>query len=143
MLRRCMVIITLNGCVCAACWSFSLPSLAQQDGEFVETGGSDGGHYRLSYRSHLIPIEINQIHSWVIRIESQLGHPIDGASVTVSGGMPAHSHGLPTRPQVTPGSQAGEYLIEGLRFHMAGQWVINVVIKAAGVRDSVTIPLQL
>lgn len=143
MHRRYLVFSTLNACVGAAWLSFSLPVLAQQDDGFVQSTNSDDGHYQLSYRSNLIPIEINQIHSWVIRIESHDGQPISGANVTVEGGMPAHNHGLPTRPQVTPGGQPGDYLIEGLRFHMAGQWLVKVAISAAGVTDSVTIELLL
>ena len=37
-------------------------------------------------------------------------------------GMPDHDHGLPTQPQVTSRLENGDYLLEGVRFHMPGKW---------------------
>jgi hypothetical protein len=52
---------------------------------------SSRGVYTVSFESSLEPIEINQIHSWILRITSD-GDPVTGASLTVSGGMPTHDH---------------------------------------------------
>jgi hypothetical protein len=71
------------------------------------------------------------------------GEPVTGAKLTVSGGMPAHDHGLPTAPEVTRELTPGRYLLEGLRFHMDGDWQIEIVIEAGDVRDIVVIPLRI
>ena len=100
------------------------------------------GVYTVSFESSLEPIEINQIHSWILRITSN-GKPVTGASLTVTGGMPAHDHGMPTRPRVTAELGNGEYRLEGMRFHMGGDWEVSIEIKANGKTDTVVVMLTL
>ncbi len=71
------------------------------------------------------------------------GHPIDGATLTIDGGMPQHGHGLPTRPRVTRSLGSGAYEIEGVRFSMGGWWEFKVAISAGAGADTVTFNLDL
>ncbi len=86
---------------------------------------------------------INQMHSWILHIENEDGLEIEGAIVEVSGGMPEHDHGLPTKPRVTEELGGGDYKLQGMRFHMAGYWEIEVSIITDSGTSKVTIPLQL
>lgn len=104
---------------------------------------SKSGLYRVAYRSELDPIVINQIHNWVLHIEDARGTPVSGAGLSVTGGMPAHDHGLPTAPRVTREVAPGDYILEGLRFHMQGQWELEISIDADGEQDVVVITLEL
>jgi len=99
--------------------------------------------YRVSYASRRAPIPLNQIHTWTIHIETAGGSPIEHAAVSVDGKMPQHFHGLPTRPQVTKELGHGDYLVEGLKFHMPGWWVVDFQVDAAGARDIVRFNLVL
>jgi len=90
-----------------------------------------------------MPIPINRIHGWELVVLTAGGEAVTGAEITVDGGMPAHDHGLPTRPRVTEELGGGRYRVEGLRFHMGGIWEIVVTIEAAGRRDTVTISIEL
>jgi hypothetical protein len=101
------------------------------------------GHFRVSYESELQPIVINKMHHWVISVADKDGEPVAGAVLIVAGGMPAHDHGLPTSPQVTRELAPGRYLLEGLRFHMNGEWQIEVAIEAGELRDLAIISLQI
>lgn len=101
------------------------------------------GLYVVAYSSELMPPRINQLHAWVLHIEDANGAPVTAAEIEASGGMPAHDHGLPTRPRVTQELGGGDYLLEGLRFHMAGEWELTLVITAAGKRDTVVIDVSL
>ena len=101
------------------------------------------GVYRISYVSRRDPIPLNQIHTWTIHIETANGRPVERAAVSVDGKMPQHIHGLPTRPQVTKELGNGDYLVEGLKFHMPGWWVVDFQVDAAGPRDSVRFDLVL
>lgn len=115
-------------------------------GESPDAGGSwltRSGYYRVSYESRLEPIVINKIHSWVLHVETAAGDPVGGASITITGGMPKHNHGLPTKPRTTSELGVGDYLLEGMRFHMKGEWELLVTIDAGGRRDTVIIPLTL
>jgi hypothetical protein len=104
---------------------------------------SENGAFAVSFDSSLQPIVINQIHTWVLHIETDDAAPVSGAEVSVIGGMPAHDHGLPTRPRVSKELGDGDYRLEGMRFHMQGDWEISITISAGGSTDTVKIALQL
>ena len=40
--------------------------------------------------------------------------------------MPQHRHGFVTEPRVTRPLAPGVYLVEGVKFHMGGNWVMRV-----------------
>lgn len=104
---------------------------------------SDNGHYTLYFKSALQPIVINRIHSWTIVLQDSEGRAVNDANFAISGGMPAHDHGLPTNPRITRTPGEGRYLLEGLRFHMPGRWELQIVISAPAGRDTVTLTLDL
>lgn len=104
---------------------------------------SRSGHFRVSFESDLQPIVINRMHSWVLSIVGEAGEPVAGAAVSVSGGMPAHDHGLPTSPRITRELAPGRYLLEGMRFHMRGEWQVEIAIESGDLHDVVVIPLQI
>ena len=104
---------------------------------------TDDGTYLVSYESKLQPISINRIHNWVVHVEAADGSPVDDATITLVGGMPGHDHGLPTMPLATQYLGDGDYLVEGMKFHMNGFWQITISITVAGSSDSVTFDLQL
>ncbi|MGI9235826.1 MAG: FixH family protein [Woeseiaceae bacterium] len=98
---------------------------------------------RVTYSTPSGPPELNRIHSWVLHVESVDGAAIENASIEVTGGMPEHDHGLPTRPRVTEELGGGDYQLEGMRFHMRGYWEIEVTVVTDEQSVVVTIPLQL
>jgi hypothetical protein len=129
--------------LCVALLVPSALTAVGREGDAPITQRSEGGHFTIGITSRLQPIEINRIHSWVIHLRDAAGAPIDAAEFEVSGGMPAHDHGLPTRPRVTTALGGGDYLLEGLRFHMPGAWQVVVDVDAAGLQDRVVIGLIL
>ena len=104
---------------------------------------SRSGHFVASFQSELDPLAINRIHSWTLVVHNTDGRPVSNADIAVSGGMPAHDHGLPTQPRVTRELGNGRYLVEGMRFHMQGEWIVEVVIETDSARDVVRIGLTL
>lgn len=71
------------------------------------------------------------------------GQFVDGAVITVDGGMPQHGHGLPTQPRVTKALGNGGYVIEGVRFNMGGWWELKLAIAGKAGSDTVTFNLAL
>ena len=100
-------------------------------------------YYEVRFDSQPKPIVINQIQSWVMYLQTGDGSCVKGAEITVVGGMPEHNHGLPTAPLVRPGENDCEYLVEGLRFHMAGRWELSFKIKAGDKTDVLMVSLDL
>ena len=86
---------------------------------------TDDGHLSLSIESQVTPIPLNKLHSWIVSVKTSSGKPVQPLEIFIDGGMPRHSHGLPTQPQVTGYLKNGKYLIEGLQFHMAGVWQLR------------------
>ena len=100
-------------------------------------------HYRITFRSELQPLKINTMHSWIIHVETHAGEIVDNLQISIKGGMPQHNHGLPTEPQMTRYLGKGDYLIEGMKFHMAGQWQIELSLKGEHGEDKVLFDLVL
>jgi hypothetical protein len=69
--------------------------------------------------------------------------PLDGAVITIDGGMPQHGHGLPTKPRVTRATGQGQYVIEGVRFNMGGWWEFKLAITGPAGTDTVIFNLSL
>jgi hypothetical protein len=98
------------------------------------------------YQATLEPIErirLGRIQTMRLQLNNGSGEPLDGAEITVGGGMPQHGHGLPTRPRVTRNSAGGVYEVEGMKFNMGGWWVVKFRIESAAGADSVVFNLEL
>ncbi len=111
--------------------------------ELAECWTTRSGYYVVSFTSEVKPLPINRIHNWVFHIRTPEGDAVDGAAISVTGGMPEHNHGLPTSPRMTQSLGAGNYGLEGMRFHMNGNWELNVIIDVDGRRDTVKILLTI
>ena len=101
------------------------------------------GEFIVTYTTPDGPPEINRMHSWILYVESESGDSVEGADIEVDGGMPAHDHGLPTRPRVTEDLGDGYYRLDGVRFHMSGYWEMLVTIRSDESEDTVVIPITL
>ncbi len=109
----------------------------------LEPQPSETGLFRVTARPQIDPVTVGPIHSWIIHVETQDGTPVTGAQIQVSGGMPAHDHGFPTVPRVTQELGNGDYLLEGVKFSMAGVWVLTLEIAAGELQDTVTFQFEL
>ena len=93
--------------------------------------------------SQLDPLAINTIHSWELVLHTADGAPLIGAQMSVVGGMPDHDHGLPTSPVVTREITPGRYLLEGMRFHMPGRWLLTFDVISDQGSESATLEFRL
>ena len=106
------------------------------------SGVTDKG-FKIEIYSELSPLSINTIHSWHIRVLDRDDEILELEELIVFGGMPEHDHGLPTQPEVTMRLDNGDYLLEGLRFHMQGRWELQVEFQYAGADDTAIIDFEL
>ena len=106
------------------------------------SGVTDKG-VKIEIYSELSPLSINTIHSWHIRVLDRDGEILELEELNVFGGMPEHDHGLPTQPEVTMRLDNGDYLLEGVRFHMQGHWELQIEFQYAGVDDAAIIDFEL
>jgi hypothetical protein len=95
------------------------------------------------YLKPLEPLRLRKLQNLRILVLDATGRPVDGARITVDGGMPEHGHGLPTQPRVQGSLGGGMYDIEGLRFSMGGWWEVKLAIESPQGADRVTFNLSL
>ncbi|RVC93082.1 auxin-binding protein, partial [Mesorhizobium sp. M2A.F.Ca.ET.017.03.2.1] len=101
------------------------------------------GLFVASFEPERGDIRQGELQSWLLTLKTAAGAPVEGAAITVSGGMPQHNHGLPTSPQATDYLGEGRYRIDGVKFTMSGWWQLHFGISAAAGSDSVVFNVVL
>ena len=104
---------------------------------------TERGDYRVEAWPQAGRIRIGSFETWTISVRDGSGQPVTDASLRVDGGMAAHGHGLPSQPKVSRTLAPGVYLLEGLKFSMAGEWTLIVDIQTTGRsgRAVLTVPV--
>jgi hypothetical protein len=91
------------------------------------------GLYRVTIAPEAGAIPLGPIHDWVIEVETADGEDFVPTRLAFDGGMPQHGHGFVTAPRVTRSLGPGRFLVEGVKFHMGGDWTLRVeVVGPAG-----------
>lgn len=102
---------------------------------------SDGGHYLIGARPAEWPLPLHRMHDWIVDIELADDTSEIPTAIYFDGGMPSHGHGFVTQPRVTRNLGHGEFLVEGVKFHMPGEWVLQITVTSRDSSDQVTLPL--
>ncbi len=95
-------------------------------------------HHTVKASVDVAGASFRDFHSWTLSFEP--GNAID--TVAFEATMPEHGHGLATQPSIRA-LPNGSFLVEGVRFHMAGNWVLRVRIHDRKGWDSVSIPFRV
>jgi len=85
--------------------------------------------------------EFQQCHLIINALNASRGtQSLEHLKILIGGGMPAHSHGLPTEPIINWSHASKTYLIKGLKFSMPGKWVLHFYIddKENNIKDVVS-----
>ena len=133
-------LIALGLIVLTGCMMFMKPPA---DLDFARTRVSEHALFRATIRPAGDSIPRGKLQTWTLHLETAGGSVVDSAVVTVDGGMPQHGHGLPTKPVVTRHLGQGDHLVEGMKFNMAGWWVVKFRVGAAAGTDSIVFNLKL
>ncbi|CAN5916087.1 hypothetical protein BH11MYX4_BH11MYX4_28630 [soil metagenome] len=131
------VAISAMGC------SHLMGARAHPDADTSRTRASRAGAFVVSYEPAVSPVPKRQLHSWTVDIRTRDGRPVEGARMTVAGGMPDHGHGLPTEPVVSAALGNGRYVVDGMKFNMGGYWIVDLGITAPEGHDDVRFELNL
>lgn len=111
--------------------------------DLARTKNSAKGVYSLAIAPESGEPKQGELHAWVVTVTTRQGAPVEGAVITVEGGMPEHAHGLPTSPQATAYLGEGRYRIEGVKFSMGGWWQLKLGIAGPAGDDEATFNLVL
>ncbi|MCO4760669.1 MAG: FixH family protein [Myxococcales bacterium] len=69
------------------------------------------------------------------------GKAVKPTDVAVDATMPAHGHGMMTKPQHAP-RPSGAWLTEGMKLHMHGKWQFEIAVTAAGKTETIKLPFD-
>lgn len=125
--------------VASAAWMMRVPS----DLDLSREKATEAGLYVAEITPAQEPVTVGPMHAWIVTLQDHEGVPLDGAHITVDGGMPQHGHGLPTSPEVTQELGEGRYLVEGMKFNMPGWWELDLGVEGPSGPDGVTFNLVL
>jgi hypothetical protein len=82
------------------------------------------------------PQPVRGDNTWIVQLNSMnnsvVGAPIDGAALEVTPYMPAHGHGTPIIPTITPTGDAGQYKVAPVNLWMPGVWQTTIKATPAG-----------
>lgn len=105
---------------------------------------SNNGAYRVVFTPHPDPIPLNEVFSIDVQItpaaDQKAGQ--DHLSLEVDAAMPAHQHGMNTRPRVRSNG-GGRFTVEGMLFHMPGHWEIYFDIVAGAMSERAQFNVEL
>ena len=93
-------------------------------------GTSTSGVFNVELWPRSRQVSIGKFQVWEMRLTDPDGQPVFPARFAIGGGMQGHGHGLPTQPRVTNFLPDGRYVIEGMKFNMAGDWTLYLAIEA-------------
>ena len=88
-------------------------------------------------------VPVGRFHEWLLTVRDAQGQPVYPARIAVGGGMPGHGHGMPSQPQVTKHLGDGIYLVEGVKFNMAGEWLMLFAIDTPSGSDRVQVTVTI
>jgi hypothetical protein len=111
--------------------------------DLARSKNSAKGLYALSIAPEAGEPRQGELHAWVVTVKTRQGMPVEGAAISVGGGMPEHAHGLPTSPEATAYLGDGRYRIEGMKFSMSGWWQLKLGVSAPAGADEATFNLVL
>lgn len=111
--------------------------------DLARSKNSAKGLYALSIAPEAGEPRQGELHAWVVTVKTRQGAPVEGAAISVGGGMPEHAHGLPTSPEATAYLGDGRYRIEGVKFSMPGWWQLKLGVSAPAGADEATFNLVL
>ena len=101
------------------------------------------GRFQVTWTPSPVPIPINEpfeIEVTVVRPAD--GQRVEGATISVSGWMPGHGHGMVRVPQSEEDGR-GVYRVHGMLFHMSGSWELSIDVIHESVAESVMFELEL
>ncbi len=117
--------------------------LADWDAELGLRGTSNGGAWRIKYRTLPDPIPLNEEFGLEVAVFDAAGeHVSEGIALAADAGMPQHRHGMLRQASVAP-REDGTFLVDGMLFHMPGAWELYFDVTRGAVTERTQFDVEL
>ncbi len=141
-MKNCLVLIPIL--LLTALTSITWADTVEKKTVFSQAITTKHGLFKLNVRAKgLEKLPVNQFHQWILTIKDANDKAVNNARIAISGGMPAHGHGLPTQPRVEKKIGDGQYLIAGMKFNMDGQWKLRFLIVQPTQKDMAELDVKV
>src|SRR3712207_785797 len=90
----------IGNCLFLAALVVAQAACANPDADTSVQHLSKAGLYDIRYEPWVPPVRKRTLHAWTFDVRTANGKRIEGANLSISGGMPARGNGLPTQPFV-------------------------------------------
>lgn len=87
-------------------------------------------HYRVAWRSDPAPVPVGRLFALEVAVCPRVASG-PAPTLAVDARMPGHGHGMNYKPSVKPAGE-GRYRVEGMMFHMPGQWELVFEVREGG-----------
>jgi len=91
--------------------------------------------HMLALRPEPLQIEVGIPFTLIMNVCTKRGEPAE--LVAIDATMPAHKHGMNYTPKIVAGVD-GRYRVEGLVFHMPGEWELVLDVRSGGEMERLT-----
>lgn len=119
------------------------PALLRSEIDVSRDKITAAGRFKVSVAPRAEPIPINRMHGWVVSVTTPGGAPVGDAKLEFGGAALGRQRLLPTAPRVTQNMGGGKYLVEGVRFNMAGWWTLKLTLESGQNRDHVSFNIEI
>lgn len=119
------------------------PALLRSEIDISRDKMTAAGRFKVSIAPRAEPIPINRMHGWVVSVMTPDGAPVGDATLEFGGAALGRQRLLPTVPRVTRNLGGGKYLVEGVRFNMAGWWTLKLTLESGQNRDHVSFNIEI
>ncbi len=130
-----VVILLVSGASGCGSSEREAPSADAPEVAEAELRLSEGRHYRVGLKPRHEPVPVGPAHEWVLRVVRGDGGTFSPKRISIEGGLPAVGDGLERAPRITPSLRPGEFIVEGVRFHAPGDWVLRVELDGERGED--------
>lgn len=98
---------------------------------------TDAGSFEVVWEPAPDPIELNEFFTMTVQVmDGATGAPLAAdAELIVDANMPLHGHGMETQPVATANGD-GTWHVEGMLFHMPGEWDLVATVNAGGTVET-------
>ena len=125
-----MILKNLKRSAVLFAWLSFVFTMVHCGGKIEEEAATSMKNYSVTVLTKPSPIPVNELFTVNLKVTAlnESGHLPDGIEVSIDGIMPAHHHGMNVNPEIKK-LRNGEYEVEGMLFHMPGDWQIKVYIE--------------
>jgi hypothetical protein len=104
---------------------------------------SAAGTYVLEFSPPPDQMPLNEMFSMTVKVSNSADRsPADDVELAVDAAMPAHRHGMNTRPKAVKNPD-GSFDVKGMLLHMSGDWEIYFDILRAGDAERAQVKVVL